>query len=156
MLHTEFAQGGSSHDGGAWVRKSAIALTRYHLRQMRRVLEDFERDALLAVLLGEIALHNLQGVEGDHGALLCSGQRRLPGGMRPCNAYSVAASTGIPRETVRRKVARLVELGWIEKRLGGHLFITEAALQHFEGRAVHKDVPELLAAADELRGLIAA
>jgi hypothetical protein len=31
----------------------------------------------------------------------------------PVNTLSIADSTGIPRETVRRKVAELVQLGWV-------------------------------------------
>jgi hypothetical protein len=31
------------------------------------------------------------------------------------NAQCIADSTGIPRETVRRKIARLIDRGWIEK-----------------------------------------
>lgn len=143
MSHSVWAQG-ALMGGTASVRKIALALARYKLRQVNQMLEGFDRDILLAVLLGEIALHNLHGLEDDPD--VC---RR----MRPCNAYSVAASTGIPRETVRRKVARLVELGWIEKRPGGHLFVTPAAIQHFEVEFVDQGVSELLAAADELRGL---
>ena len=32
-----------------------------------------------------------------------------------CNALSISEVTGIPRETVRRKLAKLVDLGWIQK-----------------------------------------
>ncbi len=35
--------------------------------------------------------------------------------MPSCSAISLAAATGLPRETIRRKVARLIELGWLEK-----------------------------------------
>ena len=36
-------------------------------------------------------------------------------GQRPINALSVAEATGIPRETVRRKLKRLVEIGFLEE-----------------------------------------
>ena len=39
------------------------------------------------------------------------------------NVRSIAESTGIPRETVRRKVAALIDKGWIERR-GDELTIT--------------------------------
>ena len=52
-------------------------------------------------------------------------------GLKPCNAYSIAAATGLPRETVRRKIGRLIELGWICREDNGHLYITEVALEQF-------------------------
>jgi hypothetical protein len=42
------------------------------------------------------------------------------------NVKSIAASTGIPEETVRRKVRRLTEDGWIARR-GNDLFYTPKA-----------------------------
>ncbi|HEX8569393.1 MAG TPA: hypothetical protein VF699_05650 [Caulobacteraceae bacterium] len=46
------------------------------------------------------------------------------------NVRSIAASTGIPYETVRRKVARLVELGWVS-RDDDKLALTVRALTEF-------------------------
>ena len=48
------------------------------------------------------------------------------------NVRSVAASTGIPYETVRRKVARLVEQGWVERR-DGALRLTVKGSVDFRG-----------------------
>jgi hypothetical protein len=45
------------------------------------------------------------------------------------NRRSIADSTGIPRETVRRKVAALVARGWIEERSDGSLIVTGTAAQ---------------------------
>jgi len=44
------------------------------------------------------------------------------------NTTSIAESTGIPRESVRRKVAELTEAGWVE-RVGGSLRLTVKASQ---------------------------
>ncbi|HYF23522.1 MAG TPA: hypothetical protein VD929_09010 [Caulobacteraceae bacterium] len=44
------------------------------------------------------------------------------------NTTSIAESTGIPRESVRRKVAELTEAGWVE-RVGGALRLTVRASQ---------------------------
>ena len=43
----------------------------------------------------------------------------------PCNALSISDVTGIPRETVRRKLAKLVDLGWIEKTPDDMYVITD-------------------------------
>ena len=53
------------------------------------------------------------------------------------NIQSIADSIGAPKETIRRKVADLVEGGWIERR-GNHLYLTAAAYQD------HKPVRELM------------
>jgi hypothetical protein len=44
------------------------------------------------------------------------------------NIQSIADSIGAPKETVRRKVADLVELGWIARE-GNELFLTPRAYQ---------------------------
>ena len=46
------------------------------------------------------------------------------------NVRSISESTHIPYETVRRKVARLVELGWV-RRDGDKLALTVRALTEF-------------------------
>lgn len=43
------------------------------------------------------------------------------------NAYSIAQYSGIPRETVRRKVARLVNNGWLTSDAKGNLSPTAKA-----------------------------
>ena len=48
------------------------------------------------------------------------------------NVRSISGSTGMPCETARRKVARLVELGWM-RREGDNLALTSKALSDFTG-----------------------
>lgn len=48
------------------------------------------------------------------------------------NVRSVAESTGAPKETVRRKVAELIEAGWIS-RAGNELRFTAVAYQDLAG-----------------------
>jgi DNA-binding GntR family transcriptional regulator len=60
--------------------------------------------------------------------------------MECCNAYSLSLSSGIPRETIRRKIDALVDRGWVEKVPGKGLRITPACADHF-GRSFN--VPTL-------------
>lgn len=53
------------------------------------------------------------------------------------NIQSVADSVGAPKETVRRKVAEMVDAGWIERR-GNQLHLTGLAYQ------VHQPVRALM------------
>ena len=74
------------------------------------------------------------------------------------NVRSISASTHIPYETARRKVARLIERGLVERR-NGHLAITVAASYAFRDlretlfvlvESNHEVVARLLA--DQRRG----
>jgi biotin operon repressor len=50
-------------------------------------------------------------------------------GQRAVNATSIASTTGIPRETVRRKLARLLKLGVIVEKKRAHYVLRPGALQ---------------------------
>jgi predicted transcriptional regulator len=50
----------------------------------------------------------------------------------PINLQSIADYTGIPRETVRRKLHDLERAGWITRRDKGHLVATAKAAQDLE------------------------
>ena len=45
------------------------------------------------------------------------------------NVRSIAASIGIPKETVRRKVCELVDAGWFERRAGALHYTADAYRQ---------------------------
>jgi hypothetical protein len=84
---------------------------------------DGEKFHILLLLALRMAEHrcapefDLEAVEAGHVAEFPS---------LATNVKSIAASTGIPEETVRRKVRRLTEDGWIERR-GNELFYTPKA-----------------------------
>ncbi|ATE62260.1 hypothetical protein [Thauera sinica] len=134
----------------------ALLLARHEIRNLKRWFEEFDRDILLPILLGEIALHNIGALEnGADGA--ASGERSEGEEgclLRPCNAYSIAAATGLPRETVRRKIARLIELGWISRRENGHLYVTREALAHFGSMLTSRQLAEVIETADRARRLM--
>jgi hypothetical protein len=137
------------------LRSAAIALARYQIRNLRRVFEEFEHDILLPILLGEIAMRNLGELENfpsaksdDDGVFNpCAAETPL----KPCNAYSIAAATGLPRETVRRKIARLVELDWVCRKDNGHLYLSFNALQHYGNVLSSRDLDDVLDTADRVR-----
>ena len=45
----------------------------------------------------------------------------------PINVQSISDYSGIPRETVRRKVLELEQLGWVEKHESGYLVVSKRA-----------------------------
>ena len=147
------------------IKAVALVLARHEVRSLRRWFEDFDRDILLPILLGEIALHNIGALE--NGVARRESTRPITAtpsvpresrppdcGLKPCNAYSIAAATGLPRETVRRKIGRLIELGWICREDNGHLYITEVALEQFGSMLSSRALAELLETADHVRTLL--
>lgn len=135
------------------LKRVALLLARHEVRHLRRWFEEFDRDILLPILLGEIALHNIGSTENGKGEELGRGDdANCP--LKPCNAYSIAAATGLPRETVRRKIVRLIELGWINKRHNGHLYVTSAALRHFGAVLSSRELADVIETADRARRLL--
>ena len=55
------------------------------------------------------------------------GGRRNDSKKGRINTQSISDSTGIPRETVRRKVAHLVDRGWVQRNEDGTFEVTEKA-----------------------------
>lgn len=113
-------------------RVAALLLARYNLRYLVRLYAAFEGDLLLPIVLGEVGLYNVGGLGLDDQALAairCSNEGEFDKlSLRPCNAFSISSSTGIPRETVRRKVSHLIQLGWIARDPKGGLTITAKAV----------------------------
>jgi hypothetical protein len=56
-------------------------------------------------------------------------------GQRGINAMSIAAATGIPRETVRRKLHRLADQGYILEKQRGHFVVTPGRVQSADYQA---------------------
>lgn len=87
--------------------------------QLVRVYQRFDGDLLAAVVLATVASHNLKryyeevarhSPEGFNALVEANAHVEK---MRHCNANSVSDATGIPRETVRRKVHALVDKGYL-------------------------------------------
>ncbi len=143
-------------DARRLLRTVSLILAQHQLHSLKRLYEEFERDILLPMLLAEIALHNIGVLEnGSKIEFEETGSDETECRLRPCNAYSIAAATGLPRETVRRKIGRLVELGWINKRHNGHLYVSSSALAYFGDLLRSRDLPELIDITDRVRRLYA-
>ncbi len=115
----------------------------FYLQHLRDVYRNFSGDILLAIVLGEIAHQNIAKIKSS-GKYEREKVREIVNNPQspltsPCNAYSLASSTGIPRETVRRKVAKLVKEGLITVNEKSDFFFTvkvscdELKKQTYEG-----------------------
>ncbi len=113
-------------------RVAALHLARYNLRYLVRLYGAFDGDLLLPIVLGEVGLYNMGGLALSDGAGVpscCTNEDTFDRlALRPCNAFSISSSTGIPRETVRRKVSHLIQHGYIDRDSKGGLTITAKAV----------------------------
>ena len=133
----------------------SLAMSRFTLPLLRAIYSKFQGDLVMAMVLGEIATHNvgawLSSKSNDPHVLddVQSHGRVL----RPCNALSIADATDIPRETVRRKVDSLIERGWIYRSESGHLFVHPSVADNFDHMTTEM-VDSLLSCADHIKELI--
>jgi len=100
--------------------KLAIIMGHFTLRHLNMVYQEFEGDLILPIVLGEIAHHNIlkfysQTGEYQHIERIIATDHDWQRHLEPCNAFSISEATGIPRETVRRKVDKLVKKGWLAR-----------------------------------------
>jgi hypothetical protein len=94
-----------------------ILMTELFLPYLRDLYRAFDGDLAMAVVLGEIGQSTTRrfsdSARRDAIDLAHADQAPLARSRRPCSALSVSLASGMPRETVRRKVLQLAERGWI-------------------------------------------
>jgi hypothetical protein len=107
-------------------------LQEFILWNMNRTRSVFDGDIDCALILGEIAHYNRQmqfaRSQGERGRT--DGAHELP--LSPANIRGISRATGIPRETVRRKVQRLAQQGWLRVGPEWQLFATPPESPEFE------------------------
>lgn len=120
-------------------RELSYLIGRFVTDHLIRVHRLFEGDLTAAVVLATIAQHNVQRYYEEVARSSEPGLDRLVEvgdhlpHLRHCNALSVSAATGIPRETVRRKVRWLEQKGWITVGERGQLGIGRDVGEQFAG-----------------------
>ncbi len=123
----------------------------FMMEHLRRVNREFRGDFALAIVLGEIAHHNARHLmrevipRSGKSAARFARDDSFQAHYRRCNALSVAEASGIPRETVRRKVAKLEAMGLVERDESGGLAMTRKVGRHYRefDRTTLEDLLEL-------------
>lgn len=138
-----------------------LHMSHFFLRYLNLLYEAFDGDLAMVIVLGEISHHNVARMfspsELDNATLrqmADSPAKRMD--MDGCNAYSLSCATGIPRETVRRKIVELKKRGWIEDLPGKGLVITPASGEHFGPDFSIKILTEWLKASRMIEPILAA
>ena len=142
--------------------------SRFTIRTLRRAYRLFDGDLTLFLVFGEIAHYNMSRALQAMSLQDATDSARWRVLMRaleaqkviPCNALSISEATGIPRETVRRKVKQLEQRGWLARQGSRSLTLAPRAIEQMgeSGRATMEDFQEtarviqLLVDAFEFRG----
>ena len=127
------------------------SLTRFLIACRRHFKDDLDMFLVLAVI-GERTYSQLHADPDLTYEEFKAGQAaKTP--IRDINLRSIADFSGIPRETVRRTIAELTELGWITRNSNGSLIATHKASTDLRPltEASITYVAEMLALLDEVR-----
>lgn len=132
-------------------------ISAFTVPMMRRLYHQFNGDLVQIIVLGEISLRNVDRFFRKGGAdvpekLLDDADRRAQL-LQPCNVLSIAQATGIPRETVRRKVAQLIDKGWLARDARKRLIVQRGAGEHFV-KANARTAAEILELAAKIQALL--
>ena len=117
-------------------REITTLMALYHLSYLRRLSEAFNGDLDMPLILGEVALRNIgllatkRGFSKKNFDQLVVNSRK-EGKLLPCSAMSASLATGLPRETVRRKLNKLAKNGFLEKLPDSTFVITEKPLAYY-------------------------
>ncbi len=126
-----------------------------HLKTFYRL---FDGDLVLALVMCEIWHYNIgryfdrTGTESAPNDLTDPEKRQklLP----PCNAYSISQVLGVPSETVRRKVRKLVDKGWVLRSKDGELIAAREVEKVFSPAITVEAMGEFLSAARHVIAMV--
>ncbi len=117
----------------------------------------FNRDLVMALVMCEIWQYNLGRYFDRHGQENATSslneadnRQRL---LHPCNTYSISQVLGVPNETVRRKVKKLIERGWVENG-NGELLSTKASEDFFYPVQIVEFTREFVSAARHVLAIL--
>ncbi|PWR25730.1 hypothetical protein DKG74_01855 [Zavarzinia aquatilis] len=129
-------------------RLFTIHFLRFFLRASRQMTEAFDGDMEMAIIAQAVAISTVEALlrennfkEEFRSLDAIVGTER----QRGCNALSISQATGLPRETVRRKMLRLVEMDILIRRGKGDFIIRPGVVQGPIYRALYQDIAVMAA-----------
>ena len=124
---------------------------------MRKLYHQFDGDMVQMIIFGEISLHNVSQFFRKGGAdvpeKLLDDMELRNKLMNSCNVLSISEATGIPRETVRRKVDQLLQKGLLYRDKNNRLVVRSGVSAGFAQRNA-ETTQEILELAAKLQALL--
>jgi len=116
----------------------AFLLSEFTVPHLLSTYKAFRGDMAMAIVLGEIGQHNVRRYyldarfkAGAAAEKTLAGRLSRHAQVSGCNALSISRSTGLARETVRRKVVKLLRRGWIIRDERSQLLIVPDLAEQF-------------------------
>lgn len=137
-----------------------LYISHFFLGYLKDLRREFAGDLNLVIILAEIGHHNTSPyfsedkVDSEGLSKLSADPEKLES-LPCCNAFSLSQATGIPRETVRRKIKWLLEKGWVVETPMRGLRVTSACQQHFRKDYLLRTLDAFLQTAKNLKTLLA-
>lgn len=135
--------------------------SRFLTGYLRKAYQNFDGDLIMGLVFGEVCLRNIDRVMRP----LAAQQDKAPEQWQafleklsrekitPCNALSISEATGIPRETVRRKVKKLEQMGWLIREDLDKLVVTHKPIELLHDFSLEV-VQDLLESSREVQGVL--
>lgn len=134
-------------------KEALLCLSLFFHRYLATVYGSGDLDLVSISLLNEIAQHNLEPfTRGKRGGFPENAEEMKL--MQGCNAFSLSQATGVPRETARRKIKQLVELGWVEQDNRKGLFVTTRWMDRLSREQVATLLGDLTLTAERIKALL--
>ena len=134
----------------------AFTVNRHLIRHMHRLQTELEMDLQTTYVWGVLAHLNVSGVVHPFEATetLLDERGRLKADIASVSALSLAQVSGLPRETVRRKLEQLEALGKAERDEFKRWKVTKSGIDEKAVEFTKQTVIELLRTADMVNKLL--
>lgn len=135
----------------------AFSANRHMIDHMRRIVVDLEMDPETALIWGTLAHMNILPhlpLGADPMTVLDEIGMKKDEGIQPLRLAELAQITGLPRETVRRKLARLQVLGKVDRTEAGKWFYLRTGVGEQEREFTRLTVLKLLRTAQTLISIL--
>ena len=127
-------------------------------RQLKQHYRICDGDLVMGLVMSEIWNFNISRYFAkfgtDDSASLLSNSEARRNLLSGCNAYSISQTLGIPSETVRRKVRKLIQMGWIERGADGGLISTPRIEEVFSPELTVETVRYFVSAARQVLAML--
>lgn len=134
----------------------SLHMSHLTLSYLRKIGRAFDGDLTMVIVLGEIAHHSLVDYFSSHVRTVrsLSSAQVVRRRLKSCSAMALARATGLPRETVRRKIIALEERGWLERTPDRRVRITPKVAKSFLPTFNVELVESLLDTSDAIGALL--
>lgn len=137
----------------------AFASNRFVLNHMRRICVELEMDLESALIWGTLAQMNVLAnvpIDPDPMAMLDEIGLKKDIKLQPLRLSDLTQITGLPRETVRRKLDRLAKIGKVQRTEDGKWVYVREAIGLLERQFTKQSVVNLLSTANSLQSILEA